>query len=217
MNPQESGGTRRDRLLVISRPRPIGRADLDHACAGEPHHVGHAERASDLDKLSPGNDHLFALAQRGQREQDRRGIVVDHEGRVTAEQGGEEAAHQRRPLSSLAGLQVKLEVAVAGADRQRIQGSLRKRSPTEVGVQDHAGRVDHAPQVGGDPRLEPGGHGRVPGGAIGDPVTLGGDLLPDRLDHPVVPIHRHELGVSRLVQEPPYSRQGNRPVSPGIL
>jgi len=86
VNPQESGSARRDRFLVISRPRSIGRADLDHAGAGQPHDVGHAERASDLDKLAAGNDHLFALAQRGQREQDRRGIVVDHEGRVTAEQ-----------------------------------------------------------------------------------------------------------------------------------
>jgi hypothetical protein len=63
-----------------SRPRRGARP------SGE--HVRDAEAVADLDQLAARDEHLAALGERGEREQDGRGVVVDDERRLGAGQRG---------------------------------------------------------------------------------------------------------------------------------
>ena len=84
-------------------------------------------------------------------------------------------------------------------------------------MEDDPGGVDDPPQPwrGHGPQLR--GHRCVPAGGIGGPLALGCDLFADRLDDPLASVLLDELGVSRLVEERPYSRQGYRKTNPGIV
>ena len=83
-------------------------------------------------------------------------------------------------------------------------------------MQDDAGRVDDSPQPGCDFPAQPRRDGCLALGAFRLTVPLGCDLRPDRLDNPCVSVLPDELGVSRLVDELAYPRQGLRPRKPGI-
>src|SRR5438067_3636825 len=210
VNPQQRGGAWRDRLLVVGGAGSVRGSDLHHACAGQPHHVWHPKRPADLDELAPRDDDLPALAQRAQGEQDGGRVVVDDECGLASEKRGQQAPDQAGTFAALARLEVELEVAVAGREPEGVHRRLRERRAAEVGVEDDAARVDDAAQPRRDAGAEPRQDGVVPGRGFSAPLAFGGDLGPNRLDHPLAPVLLDELGVVRLVDERAYSRQGNR-------
>ena len=145
---EDGAGRRPDRGLVVGPPGAVGRADLDEPGAGLGDHLGHPEAAADLDQLAAGDDHLPGRpGERGRGEQRRPGAVVDRHGRVGAGQLADERLDVVVPRSARAGREVELEVRVAlGHPRHRLARGLGQRRAAEVGVEDHAGGVDHAPE-----------------------------------------------------------------------
>ena len=66
------------RALVVAEPRAVRGPDLDHRRAGLRDHLGDPEAAADLDQLAArDDDRLAGAGQRGDRQQHRRGAVVD--------------------------------------------------------------------------------------------------------------------------------------------
>ena len=68
-----------DRPLVVGRARAVRRPDLDEPRARAREHVGDPEAVADLDQLAARDDDLAPFGERRQREQQRRGVVVDDE------------------------------------------------------------------------------------------------------------------------------------------
>ena len=110
---QEQRRLRPDRSLVVGRARPVRRPDLDEPCARAGQHVGDPKAVADLDQLAAGDDDLAAFGERRQHEQERGGVVVDHD-----RLGARQAAEQRRQVvlarAARAAREVVLEVRVAG-------------------------------------------------------------------------------------------------------
>src|SRR5258708_31394420 len=84
-------------------------------------------------------------------------------------------------------------------------------------MEDHAGRVEDTAELGGakspQPRLDELLAIRV---SAGFALTLCRDLLPNRIRDLGAAIGADELGVRRLVEQRPYSRQGVSPLNPLI-
>ena len=162
---QQRHGALADRLGVVAQVGAVRRADLDERRAGLAHHVGDAEAAADLDQLAARDHHLAAGAERGEREQQRRGVVVDRDPGLRARDARQQIGEVAEARSALPGVEVELDVRVAlGGGGHRGDRRPRERRASEVRVDDHAARVDDAAQA----RLQA-------GGAIGD--RLGGGLL----------------------------------------
>ena len=81
MDAQEQRRLRPDRALVVVGARPVRRPHLDEPGARAGEHVGDPEAVADLDQLAARDDDLAALGERGEREQHRRGVVVDDDAR----------------------------------------------------------------------------------------------------------------------------------------
>ena len=161
---QQRHGALADRLGVVAQVGAVRRADLDERRAGLAHHVGDAEAAADLDQLAARDHHLAAGAERGEREQQRRGVVVDRDPGLRACDARQQIGEVAEARSALPGVEVELDVRVAlGSRGHRGDRRPRERRASEVRVDDHAARVDDAAQA----RLQA-------GGAIGD--RLGGGL-----------------------------------------
>ena len=125
-----------------------------------------------------------ALAQGCEREQDRGRVVVDDVRGLGLEKRRQERGQQVGALAALARFEVQLEVAVAGGDGERVHGGTRQRGASEVGVQDHAGGVDHSPQPRRRGQLQAFLDAADPvgiGGLLA--VALGLDLVADGVDH----------------------------------
>ena len=142
---QEQRRLRPDRALVVGRPRPVRRPDLDQPRARAGEHVRDPEAVADLDQLAARDDDLAALRERGEREQHRGGVVVDDDRRL----GAGEPAQQRRQVilarAARAGGEVVLEVRVAARRRAtRSSAACGERRAAEVRVHEHAGRVEDA-------------------------------------------------------------------------
>ena len=75
---QERRG-RRDCLGVVPQVGPVRRAHFTEDRAAAQHDVGDAEFATDLDQLAARDDDLPTVRQRLKRQQDCRGVVVDHQ------------------------------------------------------------------------------------------------------------------------------------------
>ncbi len=144
---QERRGVGRDRPRVVGQPRTVRRADLDHPRAGLGHDLGDPERAADLDEL-PARDDELAPGGEGGRRQERRGrAVVDRERRVGAGELAQQPFDVVLAGPALAVLEAVLEVRVAlSRARDGRPGLVGERRAAEVRVDDHAGRVEHAPQ-----------------------------------------------------------------------
>ena len=116
---QERGRPLADRSLVVGEPRAVGRAHLDELRARAREDVGDAEAVADLDQLPAGDDHLASLGQRGEREEDGGGVVVDDERGLRAGQLAEQRGDVILARAARSRLDVVLEVRVAGADLLR--------------------------------------------------------------------------------------------------
>jgi hypothetical protein len=152
---QERGG-RPDRALVVGALGLVGGADLAQDRARQRQDLRDAERAADLDQLAARHDHLAAGGQRGQRQHGGGGVVVDDAGRL----GAADRAHQRRGVGVArpagAARQIVLEVGGAAPDLDhRGDRRLGQRRAPQVGVDDHAGGVDHPTERRRPPRAAP--------------------------------------------------------------
>ena len=176
---EQDGGPLGDGALVVGEPRAVGGPDLDERRPGAGEHVRDAEAVADLDQLPARDDHLAALRQGGERQQDRRGVVVDHERGLGARQLAEDGGDVVLARPPRAGLGVVLEIGVARANLAHpLERRLRQRGAPQVRVHDHARRVENPPQAGPQARLD------LRGGAL-DEVSRrqpGLDLLPGPLE-----------------------------------
>jgi hypothetical protein len=122
---------------VVGEPRAVGRAHLDQVGTGQRHDLGYAETTTDLDQLAPRDHDRPFGGQGGEHQQDRGGAVVDDEGGLGAAGSGQQRACMLLPRAAVAGGEVELEIRVAGALGHR------QWRPSEVGVEQHTGPVDH--------------------------------------------------------------------------
>ena len=153
VHPEDRRRVGADRALVVGRARAVRRPDLDHPRARAGEDVGDPEPVADLDQLAARDDDLAALGQRRDGKEDGGGVVVDDERGLGAGQSPERGGDVGLPRPARARLEVELEVRVRGADLlHACERRRRERRAAEVRVDDHAGRVQHAPQ---GRRLEP--------------------------------------------------------------
>src|SRR5581483_4653417 len=116
---------------------------------------GDAEAVADLDELAARHDDVASLGERREREQHRRGVVVDDERRLRSGQSADERGEMVLPRPALAALEVELEVGVAARCLVHPRESFgSERGPAEVRVQDDARRVQNAPEAGRARRRE---------------------------------------------------------------
>ena len=154
MHAQEQRRLRPDRALVVGGAGAVRRADLDEPRAGAGEHLRDPEAVADLDQLAARDEHLAALGERREREQDGGGVVVDDERGLGAGQAAQDRGRVHLARAARAGVEVVLEVRPAAADLEHALERLgRERRPAEVRVHDHAGRVEDAAQ----PRAARGG------------------------------------------------------------
>ena len=144
---QDHGRLGAERPLVVRHPGAVRRPDLDEPRSRAGEHVGNPEAVADLDQLPARDEHLAALGERGQGEHHGSGIVVHDERSLGAgdplQQRGEMVL--ARPAGSR--LEVVLEIGVASADLDDpVECGLGERRAAEVRVDQHPGRVEHAPQ-----------------------------------------------------------------------
>ena len=118
----------------------IGGADLHQPGSRPRHDVGHPEAAADLHQLASGDHRVAALRQRGQHQHDRGRAVVHHHRGLGPAGPGQQPGHAGLAVAALARGEVQFQVRVVGALRPS------HRCPPQVGVQQHAGSVDHRRQ-----------------------------------------------------------------------
>ena len=88
--------------LVVGDAGSVGRSDLDEPGAGPREHLGDAEAVADLDQLAARDEHVAALRERGQREQDCGRVVVHDEGRLGTGQAPQERRDMVLPRAAIA-------------------------------------------------------------------------------------------------------------------
>ena len=147
VHPKQNGGLGPDRALVVGGTRPVRRPHLHEPCAGAREHLGDAKTVPDLDQFASRDHHFSAFGECGEREQHGRGVVVDHESGLGAREATKEGAEMVLARSALPAFEVVLEVRVAGPHFHHPceSGFGQGRTP-EIGVHEHAGRVQHTPQ-----------------------------------------------------------------------
>ncbi len=138
---QQHRGARADRTRVVAQVGAIGRPHLHHRAPRLGHHVGHAEPTADLDEFAARDHDLAALRQRAQHQVHRRGVVVDDQRALHAQQLAKETRHRFLALVAQAGDGIDLHDRVARRSRDRRHRSVRQRRPPDPRVQHDAGSV----------------------------------------------------------------------------
>ena len=213
-----ANAARRQRLREVGDACPVRRADLDEVSAGTSKDLGDPDAAADLDELAPGDGDPTAAPDEADRERNRRGVVVHDECVVRAGERDEVLLGRPDPLASppSGGIELEEDVATRGQG-----GGLDRdggpRRPAEVGVDDHAGRVEDA-RDGWD--RQPGEPceqlGREPLDAAGRPTsrkarTLDREQVTGRGDERrVIVLHPVELHPHRGEQALHARRMGSR-------
>ena len=146
---QDAAGVRADGVGVVREVGAVGGPDLAQARPGAGDEVRQPEAVTDLHHLPPAHDHLAAGGQRRRSQHQRRGAVVHREHVLGV---GHRRPQCRQGPSSAAGPgavgHVELHVDVARGHGQGLDRRRRQRCPTQVGVQDDPGRVEHRAQRG---------------------------------------------------------------------
>ena len=86
MNAQQQAGLRRNRLLVIAQVRAVRRPDFAQNAAALPNHVWNPKTPADFDEFAARHNRLFSRANRRQRQQRGRRVIIDDECGFAAEQ-----------------------------------------------------------------------------------------------------------------------------------
>jgi hypothetical protein len=144
---QDERGPVAESALVVLNPRAVGRSDFHEARARAGEHVGDPEPVADLDELAARDEHIPALGQSGDCQEDRRGVVVDDERGLRTGQLAEQRSDVVLARPARAFVQVVFEVGVAGRRlAHALERLLGQRRATEVRVDDDTCRVEDAPQ-----------------------------------------------------------------------
>ena len=153
-----------DCLGVVVEMGAVRHAGFPNPGTGRRHEIGQAEASTDLDEFPATDDDLachrrvartgrtvvschLVTAQRSDREQQRSATIVDDQCVV-----GSRAGSQNRllrtdpPLAASTGLQVHLDIDVAGRTGHGPSRRFGQRSAAEVGVDDDSGGVEHRGQ-----------------------------------------------------------------------
>ena len=170
----QPGHCRRIRLLDEARHREVGRMDPQHdpriarakwrfevrgACAIRGpdldqarsrtfDDLGDPDAATDLDELAARHDDAARTRQADGDGDGRRVVVDDHRGTRTG-QGDEVVLRQVEPWPASSGLRVELEHAPPSGQTHGLDCDIGPGRSSEIGVEDHARRVDHRLRDGG--------------------------------------------------------------------
>jgi hypothetical protein len=191
----------------------VRRAHLPQPGTALRHHVGDAERATDLDQLAARHEHVAVGGERVEREQHGGGVVVHHQPGLGARERAQILRDERVPVAPLAGEEVDLQVGrvpCRGDDRR--DRLLGERGPAEVRVQHDTGRVHDAPEPRRRRRLEP-GRGASEETLVGRHRRAArrgaARVLQDETDHlddVLAPPARDQRGTCRRLDEPRHRR-----------
>ena len=144
---EDESGFGTDRTLVVGGPCAIRRTDLDQSGTRSGEHVGDPESVADLDQLSPRNEHVAPLGERGERERHGGGVVVDDQRRLTTDDPMEQPTEVIVPRPAGTGVEVVLQVRVAPTHLDDpIERRLGERRAAEIRMNQNAARVEHAAQ-----------------------------------------------------------------------
>ena len=149
VHPQDRPRLARDRLAIVRDAGAVRGADLHQPRARLGEDVGDPEPVADLDQLTAADQHLAAARDRREAQQHGRRVVVHGQPRLRARQARQQVGEVVVPRSATPRRQVVLERRVAGRHLAHpLDRNLRQRRPAQVGVDDHAGRVQHRTQAG---------------------------------------------------------------------
>ena len=155
---------------------PVRGSHLDQAHARLDQDLGHPEGAADLHQLAPGNHHLAPPSQAVHGEEDRRRIVVDRHGGLRPGKQTEQRPDPGQAIAALSALEVELQVRVGGGGlRSCPSGPGSQDGPTQIGMQDDTGGIDHP---GGTGPVQGRGQVKSPSGEIERRVLPPGNPLP---------------------------------------
>ena len=144
---QERPGIFPDGRFIVPQMGLVGGAHLPQDAAALHHDIRDAEGAADLHQLPPGGHHLAALAHGGKDQQDGGGVVVDHHGALRAGDAAEQGLGVAVAGAAAALLHIIFQRGIAPGHRiGRLGRPLGKAGPAQIGMQHHAGGVDHRPQ-----------------------------------------------------------------------
>ena len=115
-----------DRRLVVGGARAVRRPHLHQPRSGALQHLVDPEAVADLDQLAARDDHLATVGERGDREQQGGGVVVDDEGVLGAGELPEDRGEMVVPRAAPPVGEVVLEVRVGAC---RAPDVLERRRP----------------------------------------------------------------------------------------
>ena len=179
------------RRREVRQRRAVGCADLHQPRAGLGHHVRDAEAAADLDELPPANHAAAPLGEGHQNQEQGRRVVVHYQRGLRPGDVAHDPFGVYITFAARAGFQVIFERGVARRHRlDRLDRRVTQRGAPQVGVDDHAGGIDHGAQGGCAAAVE------QFGGPVNEGHTLRGrgaftDGLPRILQR--VPQGQHDL------------------------
>ena len=170
----------RDGALVVAQMRAVGGPDLDELGTRGLHNIGDTEAAADLDKLAAADDDLLARGMGRQHQQHGGRVIVNDQRVLGTGKRADELSGVLLARPARAGIHAVLERAVAARDLGHgLGGRLRERGSTQVGMDDHACRVDGRAQARqrGAMRTPFDGRGQLAPGTRGGTGTNCGALL----------------------------------------
>ena len=145
---EQHGRIRRDGALVIKGVRLVRGAHLHHAGVRLRHDVRYAEAAADLDELASADDGFVAGGELGEHHHDGCRVVVHGDGGLGAGKRADEVFHMVVAAAARHVLDAVFERGVAARRLHHgLYGGLCQHAAAEVGVNDHAGCVDDAPEA----------------------------------------------------------------------
>src|SRR3989442_2501600 len=109
VNFEQEGCVWRNGAFVVTNLGPVCGTDFNQLSTALGHHIRHAKRATDLDKLPTRDDDLLPPGEPGQRQQHGCGIVCDSEGSLGTRHTHQKGLHMLWPHASMPGLPNELQ------------------------------------------------------------------------------------------------------------
>ena len=132
---------------IVAGVGPVRGADLDQTRPGLAHHVRDAESTANLNGFSARDHDLLTGRHRRQHQKHRRGAVVHDQRRFCAGQHAQQPGDLAHAAAALVALRLDLQRDRVGGRLAHRLGRLgAHRRPTEIGVDDDAGGIEHRSQ-----------------------------------------------------------------------
>ena len=197
MHLEQGPGVFPDSPLIVPQVGLVGGTHFPQQAAALLHDLGDAEGAADLHQLPPGGNDLSPFAHGAEDQQNGGGVVVDYHGTFCPGDLAQELFHMTVTGAPLTVLQIIFQGGIPPGHRGRSGHRLfGQAGPAQIGMQGHAGGVDHRPQGG-------------LGGCFGCAADVlaqflhGGQALHVTFQHPAaqgVDAFPHQIGHHRLRQ-----------------